>query len=118
MQEQWSSRQKLCLVIGVPGVILALAQVASLGKAAAAGATAGLFITIVQMKWSAWRKDARFWVVVAALFVIHVIAIIDTPIPEPEIRMAVAPFIFLDGFLVFMILNRVEKHLRRSSTAD
>jgi len=71
-----------------------------------------VFAAIVQMKWES-RHDRRFWIAIAAFAAIHIVAIVLIKFPTPKFGLLSFPFALIDGFLMFGVLNWMEKRFPR-----
>jgi hypothetical protein len=106
-------RSDLYLVMGTAVVFVAVALVASLEKALAAGVTFAVFSAVIQAKWDS-RHDARFWIVISIFAFVHILAITLITFPEPRFGLVSLPLALIDGFVMFGILNWIEKRFPRS----
>jgi O-antigen ligase len=88
------------------------------GRGRAAGASVGLMIIAIRAFWYQ-RRQAWFWVTVAALAVIHVVLIVLVPwtnrrFPAPELwPVGIADFAAMCG-----VIKLIEKLMIRSSGAS
>jgi len=81
-------------------------------KGLAAGVTLGVFITIILTKRETHKEslsDRRFWLVIASLAVIHIVAISIIKFPEARAGMVSLPFALVDGFLMWGLINWIER---------
>ena len=61
--------------------------------------------------WTKWdrRRDRRFWALLALLVVLHLVVLYRVRFAEPAFGMAVAPFVFLDYFVMLGLVRWVER---------
>jgi hypothetical protein len=110
-------RTDLYLAAAVAVVFIAVALVAPLEKALAAGVTCGVFVALIQMKWES-RHDRRLWAVLGFFALIHILAISLITFPEPRYGLVSVPFALVDGFALWGILSWIEKRFPRSESSE
>jgi hypothetical protein len=97
-------------VIPVGALYLGLGQVMQNERAFLAALSVGVFYVIISREWDQ-RHQTRFWTVMSGFAVIHLAALSLVQLPHytgPGIGLAF-PFMFADGFLMWGILNWIEK---------
>jgi choline-glycine betaine transporter len=94
-------------------VFALIASVTYLEKGLAAGTAFYVFAIVIQTK-SETRKESlserRFWAVIAILAVIHIVAISVIKFPELRAGLISLPFALVDGFVMWGLINWIEKH--------
>jgi hypothetical protein len=93
-------------------VFIAVDFVANLDKALVAGTICGVFVTIILAKWNS-RPDWRVWLILAVFAVIHVVVIVTVRFPHFQAGMVAMPIALVDGFVVWGLINWMEKHFPR-----
>lgn len=91
--------------------------VSNLEKALAAGAISGIFMAIILTKWQR-RNDWRFWTIMAVFAIVHIFVITFIRIPPLKAGIVIAPFAFADGFIMWGVINLIERHLRKTDQSD
>lgn len=85
-----------------------VAVVSGLEKAFASAMTFGVFAAIIQTKWES-RRDWRFITILLVFASAHLIAICLISFPRPEMALAFVPIAMIDGFVIWGIINWVER---------
>ncbi len=92
-----------------------VAWASNIEKGLAAGVTFGVFAAIIQTKWAS-RGDWRFWFIIALFAIVHILVILVVRFPEVSASLVSLPFALVDGFLMWAVINWVEKrfpHVRK-----
>jgi hypothetical protein len=73
-----------------------------------------VFYAIISVDWDK-RREARFWGVLSTFAIAHIIALSLFKIPHLKgSSLAVAlPFMFIDGFVMWGVMNFIEKRFPR-----
>lgn len=94
------------MVIPVVALYLGLQNVIKEERAFLTSLSVYTFYVIISVEWRR-RYDGRFWLLLSVFAIIHVIAIAFIRFPHfdgPSIAVAL-PFMFLDGFAMWGVLN-------------
>jgi hypothetical protein len=91
--------------------------VSSLERAAAAGATGGIFVAIIMTEWRR-RQEWWFWAVMGVFAIVHILLIVFIKIPPLKAGIIIAPFVFADGFIMWGVINLFGRHLRKAAQSD
>ncbi len=103
-----SRRSDLILGLSTVFVFGCVAIFASLEKALACSIVFGVFLSIIQTKWNK-RRDRRFWIIIAILAIVHVIALSLIHIPELRFGLMSLSFALVDGFAMWWLINWIER---------
>ena len=77
-----------------------------------AGITLGVFVTIILTKRETRKEslaERRFWLIIAILAAIHILAISLIRVPELQFGLLVLPFALADGFAMWWLINWIER---------
>jgi ABC-type multidrug transport system fused ATPase/permease subunit len=111
MTEQGKSVSRLSdfvLAISSLSVFALLLLVTNLERAFAYSVVVMVFLSIIQTKQNSW-SDKRFWMVIVAFALIHIVALSLITIPKFEFGMMIFPFALADGFAMWGILNWIDR---------
>lgn len=103
-----SRRSDLLLIASTTAVFLIVSLIASLEKALAFAVTFSVFLSIVQTRKTS-ELTPRFWIAFGALAVIHIAILSFVRMPELRFGLVVMPFALADGFLMWWLLNRLDR---------
>jgi hypothetical protein len=93
----------VCLVVF--GVV---ALVSTLERALVFAVASSVFVAIIQTQPTAGR-DARFWRLLGALALVHLLVLSFVPLSEFKFGMVVFPFALVDGFAMWGLVKWSEK---------
>lgn len=92
----------------VLAVFIVISILSSLEEAFASAMTFGVFAAVIQTKWSS-RNDWRLWSVISVFLIAHVLALCLIHFPRPEIALAFVPVAMIDGFVMWGLINWIER---------
>lgn len=102
------------MVIPTGIVFFVLWPIVGQGKSFACAAIFYVFYAIISHRWDQ-RRDRRFWLVLLAFALVHVVALSLIRFPA-EVRPGLIslPFALLDGFIMWAILDWIKQQYPRS----
>ncbi len=103
----------MLLILSTGVVFITVAWLSNLEKALASGVIFGIFASIVSVKWES-RHDLRFWIIISGFAVIHIVGLTLIDFPELRFGLMSLPFAFADGFIMWGVLNWIEKRFPQS----
>jgi triacylglycerol esterase/lipase EstA (alpha/beta hydrolase family) len=86
----------------------------NLEKGLASSVTFGFFAAVIQTKWPS-RGDWRFWAIIAAFALLHIVVLITVRFQQVRAGLISLPFALVDGFVMWGLINWVDKHFPRAS---
>jgi len=94
-------------------VFCAVALVSTVERALVFAVASGVFLAIIQTQPVA-RRDERFWRLMGALALLHVLILSLVPLGEFQFGLVVLPFALVDGFAMWGLVKWSEKrsHLK------
>ena len=103
-----SRRSDMVLIVSTATVFIGVSLISSLEKALAFAVVFGVFLSIIQTRKQS-QTDLRFWAVLAVLAIIHVAALLFIHIPDLEFGLISLPFALADAFLIWWLVNWIER---------
>jgi hypothetical protein len=91
-----------------------VAWMSNLEKGLAASVTFGVFAAVIQTKWSS-RGDWRFWAIIGVFAVLHIVVLFTVSFHQVRAGLISLPFALVDGFIMWGLINWIEKHFPRVS---
>lgn len=98
------------IIFGLTSLLL------NLEKGLAAMLSFGIFSIIIQTKSETQKESLsswHFWIIIAFFSIIHIFAIVIIPIPKLNAGIISIPFAIIDGFLMWFLINWIERHIFR-----
>jgi len=110
-------------------IIVAISLIAFFFSAFATNLEKGLFVgaavfvfgTIIQTKSETRMeslRERRFWLLITALAIVHIIVLSLVRIPELQFGLVVLPFALVDGFAMWWLINWVERNFPATNDPD
>jgi hypothetical protein len=106
--EPVTRRSDLILAVSCLLVFGAVALISTLERALVFAVASGVFLAIIQTQPVA-RRDERFWRLIGALALVHVLILSFVPLREFQFGLIVLPFALVDGFAVWALVKWWEK---------
>ncbi len=91
-----------------------VAWASNLEKGLAASVTFSVFTAVIQTKWAS-RRDWRFWAIIGVFAALHIAMLFVVTFPEVRAGLICLPFALIDGFVMWGLINWIEKHVPRVS---
>jgi len=111
--EPVTRRSDLILAASCLLVFAAVALVSTLERALVFAVASGVLLAIIQTQPVA-RRDERFWRLIGALALVHLVIFLLVPLREFQFGLVVLPFALVDGFAMWALVRWWEKrsHLK------
>ena len=104
------------MAVGATGIYFGLRWFMQDERAFLLALSAYLFYALIDNRSDNWR-DTWFWIALPFFALIHLVALSTVKLPQfegPSLLIA-APFMFLDGFAMWGLLNWLERRLSKNS---